>query len=161
MNLLQDAPTYLVLALVALLAAAAVEDVVRMRISNLISLGIAVLAIVAAFIVGFEVDFWKNFFVFAALLISGTLLFATGKFGGGDVKLFAATGLWVDFSGAIKFLPAVLIAGGVFALLVIGARSFAPEGARSRISLLRRGSGIPYGVAIVAGTIITLVAART
>lgn len=161
MNLLEDTPTYLIVLYLLLLAAAAIEDVVRMRISNLTSLAIAVLAVVAAIVAGFELDFWKNLVVVAGLLVAGTLLFATGKFGGGDVKLFAATGLWFDFGGALKFLPAVLISGGVLALVLIAARSFAPAGARSRIRLLRPGSGIPYGVAIVIGAVVALLLIRT
>ena len=98
---------------------------------------------------------WQNFAVFAGLLVIGTPLFAAGKMGGGDVKLLAATGLWYDLRGAMMMIASVLIAGGVLALLIILARLFGwSEATRKRYQLLKRGGGIPYGVAISAGALI-------
>lgn len=160
MNLVADAPGLVVALLALLLLAGAVEDAARMRISNLTSLAILLLAVAGAFASGIEPAAWQNLLVFAALLGLGTLLFSTGKFGGGDVKLLAATGLWFDFMGALGMLAAVFIAGGVLALLIIAGRAFAPDGLRSRTAVLRPGSGIPYGVAIAAGTLVTIALER-
>ncbi len=160
MNLLADSPHWLIWGLALLLIAAAVEDAVRLRISNLISAAIVVLAIVAAAVVGFEASLWQNFVLFAAMLVIGTLLFATGKFGGGDVKLFAATALWVDFEGALRFLAAVLIAGGVVTILTILGRVVAPQHWGERVVVLRKRGGIPYGVAIALGTLFVILTLR-
>lgn len=160
MNLVAEAPSILVGLLAALLLAGAAEDAVRMRISNLVSLGILVLAVASAFAAGVEADIWQNLLVFVSLLGLGTLLFSTGKFGGGDVKLLAATALWFDLLGALRMLSAVFIAGGVLALLIIGSRTIAPASIRSRTAVLQPGSGIPYGLAIAAGTLITVAIER-
>ena len=101
MNLAAEAPQWLALIVAVLLLAAAVEDAVRLRISNLIVLLVIVAAVVAAGIAGPELALWKNLVVFLGLLAIGTPMFAAGKLGGGDVKLLAAVGLWFDFTGAL------------------------------------------------------------
>ena len=101
MNLAAEAPQWLALIVAVLLLAAAIEDAVRLRISNLIVLLVLVASVVAVAIAGPELALWKNLVVFLALLAIGTPMFATGKLGGGDVKLLAAVGLWFDFAGAL------------------------------------------------------------
>ena len=96
MNLAVEAPQWLALLLTVLLLAAAAEDSVRLRISNVTVLLVMVTAVIAAVVVGPELALWQNVAVFAALLAVGTLMFAAGKLGGGDVKLLAAVGLWFD-----------------------------------------------------------------
>lgn len=162
MNLAADAPLWLALIFAALLIAAAVEDAARLRISNVTSALILVGAIAAALVVGPEVSLWQNLAVFAGLLIAGTPLFATGKFGGGDVKLFACAGLWFDFSGALYLLAGVLLSGGVLAIVILVMRTFGwSEAARRRVVILNAGAGIPYGVAIAAGSLIVMALQRS
>ena len=161
MNLAAEAPQWLALIVAVLLLAAAIEDAVRLRISNLIVLLVLVGAIVAAAVTGAELSLWKNFVVFLALLGIGTPMFAAGKLGGGDVKLLAAVGLWFDFSGALWMILAVALAGGLLALVVLILRAFDwSEEIRRRVVLLRPGGGIPYGVAIAAGALITMALQR-
>lgn len=152
MNLPILAPGWVTAALLAALALAAVQDSMQLRISNLLSASVLALAIVAAMLVGPELRLWQNGAVFAALLAVGTLLFARGSLGGGDVKLLAATGLWFDLGGALRFLVSVAIAGGLLAMVVLVIRQVNwSDGARQRAVILRRRGGIPYGVAIAAG----------
>ena len=93
--------------------------------------------------------------------LSDTPMFATGKLGGGDVKLLAAVGLWFDFTGALWMILAVALAGGLLALLVLILRSFGwSEEIRRKVVLLRPGGGNPYGVAIAAGALITMALQR-
>ena len=161
MNLAAEAPQWLALILGILLVAAAAEDAVRLRISNLIVLLVLVGAIVAAVVAGPELALWKNFVVFLALLAIGTPMFAARKLGGGDVKLLAAAGLWFDFAGALWMIVAVALAGGLLALLILLLRSFGwSEETRRRVVLLRPRAGIPYGVAIAAGALIAMVLQR-
>jgi prepilin peptidase CpaA len=136
--------------LAAALAAAAIEDAVRLRISNATCLVVLAAAIVAMALQGFPLALWQNLVVFVVLLVLGTLAFATGKVGGGDVKLLACLGLWVNFSAAPWLVASIFLAGGLVALvyIVVGLLR------RSR----RRDDGkrigqrqIPYGLAIVAG----------
>ncbi|MEO5641466.1 MAG: prepilin peptidase [Sphingomicrobium sp.] len=155
MNLITTAPLWLILLLALFLLAAAVEDVVRLRIANLTCLGIGMLAVVAMALHGFGLPLWQNGAVFAGLLAIGTIGFATGTVGGGDVKLLAVTGLWFSLSAAVWLLAAVFLAGGALALIMISTRSI-----RSRVAGKgRRHRGkIPYGVAIVAGAAIVMTA---
>lgn len=161
MNLVFDSPQWLVLVLALLLVAAAVEDAWRLRISN-VTCGLLLLAgIAAAFIEGIEAGIWQNIAVLAGLLAVGTPLFAAGKLGGGDVKLLAASGLWFDLMGALEMLVYVFLAGGALAVLMLLLRAFGwSEAARTRVHLLKRGGGIPYGVAIAAGVLIAVAVNR-
>ena len=156
MNLIILSPIWLVWLLAALLVAAAIEDSVRLRISNILVLGVLVGALAAIALVGPDIALWQNFAILAGFLIIGTPLFAAGKMGGGDVKLLAATGLWFDFRGALLMLVSVLLAGGILALIIMATRLFGwSDATRERILVLKRRGGIPYGVAISAGALIT------
>ncbi len=157
MNLTAEAPQWLALILAILLIAAALEDAVRLRISNLTVGLVLVAAIVAAITAGFDLRLWQNLVVFLVLLAVGTPMFAAGRLGGGDVKLLASVGLWFDLAGAVWLLVAVALAGGVLALLILLIRSINwSEEIRRRVVLLRPGGGIPYGVAIAAGALIAM-----
>ncbi len=161
MNLTAEAPHWLALILIALLAAASIEDAVRLRISNLISAAILAGAAAAAIIVGPELSLWQNVAVFVGLLVIGTAVFALGMMGGGDIKLLAATGLWFDLPGAFLMIMSVLIAGGLLALLLLAARLIGwSDATRERIVVLKRRGGIPYGIAIAGGATLALSIAR-
>jgi prepilin peptidase CpaA len=160
-NLAAEAPQWLALILAILLIAAASEDAVRLRISNVTVLLLLIAAVVAAAVVGLRLAVWQNLLVFAVLLAIGTPMFAAGKLGGGDVKLLAATGLWFDLGGALRMVVAVAIAGGILAIVVLTLRTFGwSQGVRDRVVLLRPRSGIPYGVAIAAGALLTVLLQR-
>lgn len=155
MTLAAEAPLWLALIFMLLLIAAAVEDAVRLRISNIICILILGAAFVAIAVTGPEPALWQNIVVFGALLAMGTVLFASGKLGGGDVKLLAAAGLWFDIQGGIMMLIWVLLAGGVLALVILGLRMFNwSEVAITRVRLLKPKGGIPYGVAIATGVLL-------
>jgi prepilin peptidase CpaA len=157
MNLAADAPHWLAVLLVALLVVAAVEDAIRLRISNWTCLAILAAALVAIWVNGPEIALWQNALVFVGLLIVGTPLFAAGKMGGGDVKLLAVMGLWFHLQGALLMLVSVLIAGGILAAFLIGLRRLNwSDRARERSKLLKRRGDIPYGVAICAGAILSV-----
>ena len=147
MNLLRDAPLWALLLLIALLVAAAAQDVAQRRISNWLCLGVIIAAAAAAVALGPTVALWQNGVVFAVMLALGVPLFAAGWLGGGDVKLFAALGLWVNFAAALPLLASILIAGGVLALL-----SLMIKGGKAA----RKSKGLPYGVAIAVGTAVVL-----
>ena len=142
MNLVPGAPLWLLALLFAAMAAAAIEDFIRLRISNITCAVVFVTALIAMALQGPSLDLWQNGLVFAVLLAGGTLLFTSGKFGGGDVKLFASLGLWVNIWAGIWLLSTALLAGGVLAGIYILVRHFRGG---------KQSKGIPYGVAIVAG----------
>jgi prepilin peptidase CpaA len=160
-NLAAQAPLWLALVFAVLLFVAAAQDALRLRISHIPVLLVIVAAVAAAVITGFQLDLWQNLAVFFVLLIAGTPLFAAGKLGGGDVKLLAAAGLWFSIKSAAWMLIAVLLAGGVLAIVVLALRAFSwSDAARERAVILRPKGGIPYGVAIAAGALIAMALQR-
>jgi prepilin peptidase CpaA len=138
----------------AALVAAAVEDVIRLRISNATVLVVLVSAVLVATLRGIQFSAWENVAVFAALLAIGTAMFGAGMLGGGDVKLFAAIGLWADFERATILVAAILIAGGLVALVVLSSRLFFRRADGD--TLRARSKRIPYGVAIALGALFTI-----
>lgn len=151
MNLIAGSPTWLVALLFGALAAAAIEDFIRLRISNLTCLAVLVTALVAMGLHGFPVALWQNLVVFLVLLGVGTPLFAAGKIGGADVKLLACLGLWVDIGAAVWLVATALIAGGVLAFIYLAVR----YRRISRTGEKYQSKGIPYGIAIAAGAALT------
>jgi len=149
MNLIVGSPWWLVAFLMLALGAAAVEDALRFRISNLTCGAVFGAALVAVAVHGFSPGLWQNVAVFAAVLALGTLAFAAGWLGGGDVKLLASIGLWFDLRAATGLIAAVFIAGGLVAIVYIVARRVV----RAARPSTRRHAKVPYGVAVVAGAI--------
>jgi len=92
-----------------------------------------------------------------AVLLVGMIMFALRWLGGGDAKLFAAVALWMGLDGVLPFVLFTGLAGGLFSLLLITARSWL-QIYRLRLPawgqrLLQRGGDIPYGVAIAIGAL--------
>jgi len=94
----------------------------------------------------------------AILFIIGFLMFATGLFGGGDVKVIAALGLWLGPLNVLSFLTLMTIFGGVLALALLVFRKIKiPQHwlENSAIAGLHsKEEGIPYGVAIALAALI-------
>ena len=158
--ILADAPYWCIMVLGLLLLAAAIQDAAALKISNLTNAAILLLGVVAILVMGPRVAVWQNVAVFAALLALGTVLFAAGKLGGGDVKLLAAGGLWFPITEGLQMLLAVALAGGGLALLILLVRSFRQNDRQSRIPSFNRGAHIPYGVAIAIGMVFAIAMQR-
>jgi prepilin peptidase CpaA len=136
------------------LVAAGTSDIARYEIPNSLSValvaGFALLA--AALPLPVIVDH-----VLVGLTVLGAMaaLFAAGVCGGGDVKLLAATALWIGWVHLPEFLLLTALAGGVLALVLLASRRLVASrllvatGARPR-RLFAKASGVPYGVAIAA-----------
>jgi prepilin peptidase CpaA len=92
---------------------------------------------------------WVNATVFIVILALGTAAFGAGWLGGGDVKLLAGIGLWLDLRAAPGLLAAVFIAGGIVALTYIFVRRFFGIGGSVRLGKGR----IAYGIAIAVGAL--------
>lgn len=152
MMLLASAPGWLAALLILILCVSAMEDLWRLQIEDWLSAGVAIGAALAAATAGPVAALWQNMLLLSLVLGFGTLLFASGWMGGGDVKLLAASALWFDLASGAKMLLAVAIAGGLVSLIVMALRSLPlPSGLRQHIDWLRRDEGVPYGVAIAAG----------
>ena len=147
MNLIPNSPTWLVVLLFAALVAAAIEDFIRLKISNITCLAVLATALIGMALNGFPLALWQNALVFLVLLAAGAPLFAAGKMGGGDVKLLACLGLWVNINAGAWLLASTLMAGGVLAIIYISVRL----GQGARLGKKYQSKGIPYGIAIAAG----------
>ena len=158
MTIAEAAPLWLVALLGLLLAIAAIEDGWRMRINNLVILGVAATGFAAIAFAGIGWDVWQPLLVAVAIMAVGTPLFAKGWMGGGDVKLLSASATWFMLDGAWKMLAVVAIIGGVLTLLALLLRRFLSRD--GGIALLRRGVGVPYGIAIASGVAATIMWAR-
>ncbi len=136
------------------MVAAGIEDAARLRISNLTSLAILAGAVAAAVIVGPSWSLWQNLVVLIAILALGTGAFAAGWLGGGDVKLLAAAGLWLDLRAAIGFVALVFMAGGLLAICYLVARPF------RRKEIDKKDRRIPYGIAVAVGALTMILISR-
>lgn len=148
MNLIGGSPAWLIAILIVALLAAAIEDVVRLRISNLSCAAVLISAILSMGLQGFPMTLWENVLVCCGILAIGTFAFSAGWLGGGDVKLLAAVGLWLDLRAAVGLIGTVFVAGGLVAAAYIMARRL-----RFDRDIKIRSGKVPYGVAIVVGAL--------
>ena len=129
-------------------------DILTMTIPNKISLAlIAGFFILAPFVgLGWS-DLALHVGVALALLVIGMGMFAMGWIGGGDAKLFAATGLWLGYSTQLfDYALYTSLMGGVLTLAILKLRTMpVVPGFMSFGWLLRLHDpkeGVPYGVAL-------------
>lgn len=95
----------------------------------------------------------------ATALIAGMVLFALGWVGGGDAKLIAACSLWLGWPAAQTFLFDTVVAGGVFAVMLLTLRApliraHMPSTGGWFGRLTAPGEPAPYGVAIAIGALL-------
>jgi len=130
--------------LATLLVVAAVIDVRTFKISNRLTLAVALLA--PLYWLSVALSPWPGVAVQLAAGLTVFVLFAAafyaGMMGGGDVKLAAALALWFPPQATFQFIVIMSVAGG---LLTIAALAW--HRARKREGRPQ----IPYGVAISIG----------
>lgn len=160
MSIAAGAPTWLFALLLLLLALAAVEDGWRLRISNLIVAGVAASAVAAMAWIGIGWQAWQPALMAVAILAVGTPMFAAGWMGGGDIKLLAASVLWFTLDGGWKMLVAVAMAGGLLTIVTLTMRFVVGSKRNAKIAILRRGTSVPYGIAVATGVAVTTLWAR-
>jgi prepilin peptidase CpaA len=88
--------------------------------------------------------------------VLGYGLYAFKIMGAGDVKLFAATALFIGLDRLPEFALATAWAGGAMAIVSLATR---PRRALVMLNLRGKGDfgrGIPYGVAISVGAVAVL-----
>lgn len=147
------------LGFVALLAAAAVEDLRRLIIPNRLPLAIAGLFPAYALSAPAPVDWIGALAVAGPALAVGFVLFSLRYAGGGDVKLFAATTLWAGPHLFAKFVFVTAVAGAGLAVAMLTYRRLGRlVGTVPPAPVLEPGSPkpppkpeLPYGVAIGLG----------
>jgi len=96
----------------ALVAYAAVSDLLTMRIPNWLSLALVAAFAMFALAGGLPWDAVLMHVAAAALVLTVCFtMFALGWIGGGDAKLAAATSLWLGFSSLLEYLLIAAVAG--------------------------------------------------
>jgi prepilin peptidase CpaA len=106
----------------ALLVAASCFDVLRLRIPNVIPLGLVVLFALHLLVEPGVHAPLDHLLALAVTLLILFPVFALGMLGGGDVKLLAAVALWLGMQKLAALLILVGIAGGIFALFWLAMR---------------------------------------
>ncbi|MCB1354193.1 MAG: prepilin peptidase [Rhodobacteraceae bacterium] len=138
----------------AVLMTAAISDIRFRRIPNRLSIVLAAIGIVRIALTwggagaagGLALDALLDILAGLALFLGGALLFAKGLFGGGDVKLLAATAIWLGRSAVPGMLVATAIAGGAIALVMLAWIAIARQRGGSPAH-----TSVPYGAAIALG----------
>lgn len=144
----------------AMAVVAGLHDLTTMKIPNWISLVLLAGFLPAALAAGLApMSIGAHLGVGLAVLAVGAGLFALNWIGGGDAKFAAAASLWMGAGGAPMFLIWTALIGGLFCLVLMSARAYAPRyvhaGTPGWIADLMRPKGdIPYGVAIAAGALL-------
>lgn len=143
-----------------LLVYAALSDIARLIIPNWVSIALAasfpVFALAHAMT---PLEIGVNLLFGFGVLVVGFFLFAAKIIGGGDAKLLAAAAVWTGYATFLPFVFWMALSGGLMAIVLMQARKWVPyvEGAPAFVNnLLVRGSGIPYGVAIMAGGLMAI-----
>ena len=144
----------------ALFAAAAYGDVRSRRIPNALAAAVAALGAARALLSGDPAAALLSIAAAAAVFAVGFLLFWRGLIGGGDVKLIAASVLLVGYNAISQFLLAMGLFGLVVTLAVLAADRLGRRPALARTvgdTEPATRLTVPYGVAIAASGILTLV----
>lgn len=158
---MHNLPIYI---LPSLLIAAALIDVMSLRIPNWLTVLTALLFFPMALAVHMPwAEFQWHLLAGALLLVAGYILFALRVFGAGDGKLMAAAGLWFGTFKIFPFLLFTALAGGLLAISVAtwsffmlsweiegDAAPFASLG--NKLRTLK--PSVPYGFAFAIGGIL-------
>ncbi len=132
---------------------AAVSDLLSMTISNKVSLAVIGGFVILSWAIGMDIQtiawHWGLAFI---VLIVGFGFFAAGWMGGGDVKLAAATSLWLGWEFTLPYLVLAGFMGGVLTFLILIARSKLLPVSLIKVSWIARlhdkNEGVPYGIAL-------------
>ena len=147
---------------VAILAIIAHSDVRARRIPNVLVAVIAMLGLLRLIITGDPIAATHTFGASLLVFTVGFILFCGGTLGGGDAKLIAAMALLIGYRDLVGFLFLMSLCGGVLALTILARDKLSLQGGRlspravGLVSAPRR-TTVPYGVAIAAAGIVTLI----
>lgn len=145
--------------LAAVAVAAAVSDLRRRRIPNALSGALAIAGVGLAGATRGLPGIGAALATLAILLAVGTLAFARGWFGGGDVKLIAAGCCGLPPAHAADFLLYTALCGGLLSLYALAtSRRSAAIAAYLPRALPQTGDRLPYAVAVAGGALLLWVA---
>ena len=143
--------------LAAAAAVAAVSDVRRRRIPNALCGALAIAGVVNAGITGGITGAGIALALLAAVLAAGTVAFARGWFGGGDVKLIAAGCCGLSPAHAADFFLYTALCGGLLSIYALATSRMLATTFITR-TLPQTGTRLPYAVAVAGGALLLWVA---
>jgi prepilin peptidase CpaA len=151
---------YLLLIFPAAMAFAAMLDLFTMTIPNKISLVLLGSFLVIAPLTGMP---WDQYFIHMgigfAVLVAGIALFAFGLLGGGDAKLLAAASLWIGYNDLLMYMVTAAYIGAALSIAIVIYRGMLPPrwaiGLNWAMRLYNKKEGIPYGIALAGGALLT------
>ncbi|WP_444633627.1 A24 family peptidase [Cupriavidus oxalaticus] len=152
---------------IAIVLTAAAIDLQRRRIPNWLTFGAWLLALPAQVAL---LGFGSGLVAWTLGWLTGLAVFLPlymlGGMAAGDVKLMAAIGAWLGAAMAFEIALAAFLLGGVWALAHVYWFRSGGQVFRNIGGIVRGKAGapsvgaLPYGVAIAAGTLVMLFAAR-
>lgn len=153
-----DAVSLLGLVFPILVTWGAINDLIEMKIPNLMHVGLILGFCVIAPIAGFSIlTMGWHFAVGLSVLAITYALFAFRLVGAGDAKMCATIGLWMGPAHVMEFAILFALFGGALALVMLAIKkgSWLAPPFLAKLTWFNRLSsdktGIPYGVALGAG----------
>jgi prepilin peptidase CpaA len=143
----------------AFMAFAACSDLITMKITNKLVLGLLASFFIVALVAGMPLQ-TIGLHVSAGLLMLAISfgLFALNWIGGGDAKLIAATSLWFGFTNLFQFLLLGALFGGALTLALLAVRRMPLPVQLKTVTWIDRlhdgKTGVPYGIALAAAGLI-------
>ena len=139
----------------ALMTFSASSDLFSMKISNRVSIALAVAYPVLALAVGVPaVTVAINLACGMAVLVLTFTMFTRGWIGGGDAKLAAATAPWLGWALLLDYGLIASVVGGALTLAIIFSRRTQLPDWAARLDWVARlhnpNNGVPYGIALAA-----------
>ena len=151
---------FVLVALPVFLVGAALSDISRREIPNMLTACMAIVGVGVSVAGLGETSLTRALLAGTVSLGVGIVLQLARLMGGGDVKLFAALGVWLGPAGTVDAALATAIAGGVLAVFYL-RRTTAERAPNSTpvsaaLARLQLDDGpdfhrVPYAVAIAAG----------
>jgi len=146
-------------ALWSLLAVATAADVAQRRVPNLVVAPLAMIGLAVQWLTAGPAVALGGALTGAGVLALLLLPWATGKMGGGDIKLIAATAIWIGPSRVVAFLILTAVAGAPVALATRLAHRFevqrtvrrAAEGGLAMEEFTVAPETVPYAAAVALG----------
>ncbi len=150
-----------VAAFFALLAAVTACDVRSLRIPNALSVALLALYPLHALTAPAAVAWLPAIGIAGLVFVVGLGAFATGRIGGGDIKLLTVVTLWAGPDLILPMLVYTGLIGGAMAMLMISPLRFPIACASVWLRLpavgdVMLGRQIPYGVAIAGAAALTV-----
>jgi prepilin peptidase CpaA len=149
--------------LTIMLTIALAWDAASFRIPNWINASILIFYPISYLLFDTQADWLMALAGFAVVFGVGYVIFAFNIMGGGDIKMLAVCGLWIEWSYALfEYVLGVALIGGLISLaLIVGRPTVAYIASKCKEGttiprVLSYGEPVPFGIAIGSAFIIMM-----